>query len=144
MLQKFTGCNFSIASKIPKSAFKVKSGGEHIKVHEADNGSGVVLHREFCDTCGSGLLEYGVRYSSSPSGAFLSLSQYRTTIVNMVSGQANAGDFVYIFYGTLDRPEDLPPKGEFFCKRRDSWMPEIPGTTYVRGCRVACRCATVG
>src|SRR5271156_6649935 len=72
-LQKFTGCNFGITSKIPKSAFKIKSGAEHIKVHEADNGSGVVLHREFCNTCGSGLLEYGVRYSPSSSKTFISL-----------------------------------------------------------------------
>jgi hypothetical protein len=41
--------------------------------------------------------------------------------------QANAGDFIYIFYGTLDKPTDLPPKGEFFCKYRDGWMPEVPG-----------------
>jgi len=40
--------------------------------------------------------------------------------------QANAGDFVYVFYGTLDKPTDLPPKGEFFCSRRDNWMPEVP------------------
>jgi len=97
--KKFTGGPFGVTSKIPKSSFKIKSGSEHVKVHEADNGSGVILHREFCDTCGTGLLEYG----------------------------ANAGDFIYIFYGTLDNPEDLPPKGEFFCKKRDSWMPEIPG-----------------
>jgi hypothetical protein len=72
-LQKFTGCNFGITSKIPKSAFQIRSGSEHVKVHEADNGSGVVLHREFCDTCGSGLLEYGVRYASSSSNVFLNL-----------------------------------------------------------------------
>jgi hypothetical protein len=41
--------------------------------------------------------------------------------------QANAGDFIYVFYGTMDKPEELPPKGEFFCKYRDSWMPEVPG-----------------
>ena len=29
--------------------------------------------------------------------------------------------------GSLDDPEALPPKGEFFCKTRASWMPEIPG-----------------
>jgi hypothetical protein len=39
----------------------------------------------------------------------------------------NAGDFTYIMYGSLDEPEELPPKGEFFCKSRDGWMPEIPG-----------------
>lgn len=41
--------------------------------------------------------------------------------------EANAGNFIYIFYGTLDKPTDLPPKGEFFCSRRDNWMPEVPG-----------------
>ncbi len=42
--------------------------------------------------------------------------------------QANAGDFIYIFYGTMDTPGELPPKGEFFCKYRDEWVPEVPGT----------------
>ncbi|KAF7503889.1 hypothetical protein GJ744_003029 [Endocarpon pusillum] len=97
--KKFTGGNFGITTKIPKSAFKLTEGEGEVKVHEGDNGSGVVLHREFCGKCGSGLLEYG----------------------------ANAGDFIYIFYGTLNKPEELAPKGEFFCKKRDSWMPEIPG-----------------
>lgn len=42
--------------------------------------------------------------------------------------QEQAADkFRYITYGTLDNPEKLPPKGEFFCKDRASWMPEIPG-----------------
>jgi hypothetical protein len=41
--------------------------------------------------------------------------------------QANAGDFVYIFYGSLDHPTTLPPKGEFFTSKRDPWMPEVPG-----------------
>lgn len=72
-LQKFTGGPFGVTSKIPKSSFKIKSGSEHVKVHEADNGSGVILHREFCDTCGTGLLEYGVRYSPSSSKHFLDL-----------------------------------------------------------------------
>ena len=36
-------------------------------------------------------------------------------------------DFTYIMYGTLEKPGELPPKGEFFCKRREAWMPEIPG-----------------
>lgn len=41
--------------------------------------------------------------------------------------KAKAGDNIYIFYGTFDKPSDLPPKGEFFCKVRDPWMPEIQG-----------------
>lgn len=48
-------------------------------------------------------------------------------IVGVNNGQANAGENIYIFYGTLDRPNDLPPKGEFFTKSRDGWMPEVPG-----------------
>lgn len=34
--------------------------------------------------------------------------------------------FRYIVVGSLDDPEALPPKGEFFCKDRASWMPEVP------------------
>lgn len=36
-------------------------------------------------------------------------------------------------YGTLDEPNELPPKGEFFCSRREKWMPEIPGRFALRG-----------
>jgi hypothetical protein len=35
--------------------------------------------------------------------------------------------FRYVVVGSLDDPEALPPKGEFFCSQRESWMPEIPG-----------------
>ncbi|KAJ0116380.1 hypothetical protein J7T55_007360 [Diaporthe amygdali] len=55
--------------------------------------------REFCENCGSFTCEYG---------------------------EQAADKFRYITYGTLDDPEKLPPKGEFFCKERSSWMPEIP------------------
>ena len=96
--QKFFGTAFGLTAKIPKSSFKYTTDKKPT-VHEADNGSGVVLHREFCPTCGSGILERG----------------------------ANAGDFTYVMYGTLDEPGQLPPKGEFFCKKREDWMPEIPG-----------------
>jgi hypothetical protein len=30
-------------------------------------------------------------------------------------------------YGTIDKPEGLDPKGEFFCKYKEEWMPEIKG-----------------
>ena len=59
-MQKFTGGNFGITTKLPKSSFTIKSGKDLVKVHEADNGSGTLLHREFCGNCGTGLLEYGV------------------------------------------------------------------------------------
>ncbi|TRX88285.1 hypothetical protein FHL15_010789, partial [Xylaria flabelliformis] len=94
-------CNYGITTKIPRSAFTLERGKDYIKVHEADNGSGVVLHREFCGTCGGGLLEYG----------------------------ENAGDNIYVFYGTMDDHAwgQVEPKGEFFCKLRDPWMPEVEG-----------------
>ncbi|KIW91961.1 uncharacterized protein Z519_06943 [Cladophialophora bantiana CBS 173.52] len=111
--KKFTGGNFGITSKIPRSSFQITQGHDSVKVHEEGNGTGTILHREFCKECGSGLLEYG----NIVSGAS----------INAEYDQANAGDFVYVFYGTLDHPTDLPPKGEFFTSRRDSWMPEIPG-----------------
>jgi len=98
-LQKFFGAPFGLTSKVPKSAFSYRTSSSAPVVHEADNGSGTLLHREFCGRCGSGILEYG----------------------------ANAGDFVYVMHGTLDRPGELPPKGEFFCKEREDWLPEIPG-----------------
>ncbi|KAL4938885.1 hypothetical protein BDV06DRAFT_199990 [Aspergillus oleicola] len=56
------------------------------------------VHREFCDKCGSFICEYG---------------------------DAAKDKFRYIVVGSLDDPEVLPPKGEFFCKHRASWMPEI-------------------
>jgi hypothetical protein len=34
-------------------------------------------------------------------------------------------------YGTIDKPNGLDPKGEFFCKYREKWMPEIPGTQLI-------------
>jgi len=34
-----------------------------------------------------------------------------------------------VFYGSFDKEgqEELPPKGEFYCKYRQKWMPEVPG-----------------
>ena len=98
--KKFTGGPFGITTKLPKSAFKYTSSSQKPKVHEADNGSGTVLHREFCDNCGSGILEYGEK----------------------------AVDNTYVFYGTLNEEgrKALAPKGEFFCRYREAWMPEIP------------------
>ncbi|KAL5347497.1 hypothetical protein ACLOAV_007809 [Pseudogymnoascus australis] len=95
--QKFCGSAFAITTKIPRESFMITQGSP--KEHVGDNGSGVQLHREFCDECGSGILEY-----AEP-----------------------ATEYTYIMYGTLDEPNELPPKGEFFCSRREKWMPEIPG-----------------
>ncbi|KAI1255472.1 hypothetical protein MGN70_003538 [Eutypa lata] len=99
--KKFTGGEHGITTKIPRSAFAVTEGQEHVRTHEADNGSGTVLHREFCGTCGGPLLEYG----------------------------AKAGENIYVFYGTMEDHArgQVQPKGEFFCKLRDPWMPEVSG-----------------
>lgn len=59
------------------------------------------VHREFCSVCGSGILEYG----------------------------ANAGGNIYVVYGTLEDAARaaMPPKGEFFCKEREGWLPAVEG-----------------
>jgi hypothetical protein len=56
--QKAFGTNYGLTAKIPKDAFKLTAGKP--KEHVGDNGSGSLLHREFCDNCGSFILEYGV------------------------------------------------------------------------------------
>ncbi|KAF2137499.1 uncharacterized protein K452DRAFT_353495 [Aplosporella prunicola CBS 121167] len=97
--KKAFGTNYGLTAKLPKDAFKYTKGTP--KEHAADNGSGTVLYREFCDTCGSFILEYG---------------------------EPAKPHFRYICVGSLDDPEALPPKGEFFCRSRQSWMPEVPNT----------------
>ncbi|KAK1924614.1 Mss4-like protein [Papiliotrema laurentii] len=96
-LWELQGSANGITTKIPKSAFTLTQGT--LKIHQGDNGSGSRLTREFCGECGSGILEYG----------------------------ESAGDNIYVFYGTQDDLDVLPPKGEFFCSQRCSWLPEVPG-----------------
>ncbi|KAL2131172.1 hypothetical protein VTI74DRAFT_5459 [Chaetomium olivicolor] len=67
------------------------------KKYKQENG----VTREFCDNCGAFICEYGQ--------------------------EAAADKFRYIMWGSLDEPEKIPPKGEFFCKSRSEWMPEIRG-----------------
>ncbi|PYH49129.1 GFA family protein [Aspergillus saccharolyticus JOP 1030-1] len=95
--RKAFGTNYGLTAKVPKDSITLKSGKP--KEFVGDNGSGSTIHREFCGDCGSFILEYG---------------------------DAVKNDFRYICVGTLDDPEVLPPKGEFFCESRSSWMPEIP------------------
>ncbi|KAJ5209372.1 hypothetical protein N7449_003751 [Penicillium cf. viridicatum] len=95
--KKAFGTNYGLTAKVPKDTFNLTKGIP--KEHVADNGSGAVIHREFCRNCGSFILEYG---------------------------DAAKDHFRYICVGSLDDPEALPPEGEFFCKARASWMPEIP------------------
>jgi len=65
--------------------------------HVMDNGTSI--HREFCGSCGGPILEYGDPVADKQR---------------------------YFFWGTLDEPDALPPKGEFFCKNRAGWMTEVP------------------
>ncbi|KAI0061097.1 DUF636 domain protein [Artomyces pyxidatus] len=87
--KKFFGSAFGLTAKVPKDTFKVVKGST--KKHVSPNGSST-LHREFCMTCGSGVLEYG---------------------------EQAAGHSRYVAVGTLDAPSALPPKGEFFCENRE-------------------------
>ncbi|CAL1712631.1 unnamed protein product [Somion occarium] len=95
--KRFFGSAFGLTAKVPKNNFTVTKG--KTKVHVSDN-NGSRLFREFCETCGSGILEYGEQ--AAPHSR-------------------------YIAVGTLDEPGALPPKGEFFCKYRETWLPEFPG-----------------
>lgn len=56
--QKAFGTNYGLTSKVPKDSFSLITGNP--KEHVSDNGSGVLIYREFCDNCGSYILEYGV------------------------------------------------------------------------------------
>ncbi|KAF2423742.1 DUF636 domain protein [Tothia fuscella] len=95
--KKAFGTNYGLTAKIPKDSFAYTKGKP--KEHKGDNGGGSIVAREFCDNCGSYILEYG---------------------------EAAKDKFRYITVGSLDDPKALPPKGEFFCKYRAGWMPEIP------------------
>jgi hypothetical protein len=89
-----------------------------------DNGSGSIIHREFCGDCGSYICEYGV--CPFALGGLVYESGMGALLID-VGQDAVKNDFRYICVGTLDDPEVLPPKGEFFCQSRVRWMPEIPG-----------------
>lgn len=56
--KKAFGTNYGLTAKISKDALEVTQGTP--KTHSADNGSGSVIHREFCGNCGSFIMEYGV------------------------------------------------------------------------------------
>ena len=58
--KKFTGGPFGVTTKVDKKGFEVVQGADHVRKHVADNGSGTVLTREFCGTCGGPVMEYGV------------------------------------------------------------------------------------
>ncbi|KAK3079190.1 hypothetical protein LTS18_005511 [Coniosporium uncinatum] len=98
--KKAFGTNYGLTAKIPVSSFKYTSSSKKPKEHATDNGSGAVVTRESCDTCGSFILEYGA---------------------------AAKEHFRYVTYGSPRRPPNSSrQKAEFFCKQRSTWMPEIP------------------
>ncbi|KAK8162450.1 Mss4-like protein, partial [Phyllosticta citrichinensis] len=76
--KKAFGTNYSLTAKIPHEAFKYTQSKP--KEHAADNDSGTAIYREFCDTCGSFILEYG---------------------------EAAEFDSRYVCVGSLDDPEAL-------------------------------------
>ncbi|KAJ9110587.1 hypothetical protein QFC20_002917 [Naganishia adeliensis] len=99
--KKFFGGPYGTTTKFPTSGFRITSTSQP-RVHEADNGSGSLLHREFCGTCGGPILEYG---------------------------KAAEGKFVYVMYGAWNEQgrKDMPPRGEFFTKVREDWLEPLPG-----------------
>ena len=97
--QTFFGTVFGLTIKVPVSSFSYTPESKKPTIDEAANGSGTILHRDFSPTCGSGIMEVGA---------------------------AAMKDFQYIMTGTLDHLGDFPSKGEFWCKTREKWMPEVP------------------
>ncbi|KAJ5856648.1 uncharacterized protein N7529_010592, partial [Penicillium soppii] len=93
--QNAFGTEFGSTSKVPGNAFHISNGLP--REHAADNGSAVMIHREFCNTCGSFILEYE---------------------------EAVNDYFRYISVETLDDPEALPPQGGMFLRgsrKLDAW-----------------------
>lgn len=91
------GANYGLTTKIPLDSFSYDSGNAS-EPKKHKQSNGVT--REFCGDCGGFICEYG---------------------------EEAADKFRYIMWGTFDEPDKVPPKGEFFCKNRASWMPEIEG-----------------
>lgn len=67
-----------------------------------------------------------IAVASSWNMGYVSIIQWVQMFSNKWNQDAAKTYFRYICVGSLDDPEALPPKGEFFCKARASWMPEIP------------------
>ena len=59
-------------------------------------------------------------------------------MLNVITKEEAAPRFRYVMTCTLDDPDALPPKGEFFCKDRNSWMPEVQGKLQF-SLRIYCR-----
>lgn len=97
---EFTGGPYGITTKLPLASFKITTGEP--TEHCADNGSGSLLHRLFCKTCGGPIAEWGDAVKDSQR---------------------------YVFTGTFDdiEQEGLRPKGEFFTSRRVSWLVPVEG-----------------
>ncbi|KAI1346435.1 hypothetical protein F5Y01DRAFT_319725 [Xylaria sp. FL0043] len=98
--KRFTGCNYGIHDQGP--AVGVRAGGGQRAARARARG-GQRQRREAAS-----------RVLRDVRGQFVG---------------ENAGDNIYVFYGTMDDHArgQVEPKGEFFCKLRDPWMPEIQG-----------------
>ena len=57
--KKAFGTNYSLTAKVPVSSFAYTAESGAPIEHAADNGSGMLVHREFFGKCGSFILRYG-------------------------------------------------------------------------------------
>lgn len=92
------GTNFGLTTKVPVTSMKYEQNEPKLFKTEHN------VCREFCDTCGTYICEYGEQQGR----------QWR-----------------YVVWGTFDDPESFPPKGEFLGKYRAEWMPEIQGVFHI-------------
>lgn len=87
---------------MPWDSYTLLPDSQKPTTHKSDNGSGSLLTREFCGTCGGGIREWG---------------------------EQAEGKSTYVCYGGLEETgrKELPPKGEFFVRKREEWMKDIGG-----------------
>ncbi|KAF9552283.1 hypothetical protein CPC08DRAFT_714759 [Agrocybe pediades] len=104
--KKFFGTEYGITTKVPWNSFSLFPDSKQPKKHVSSN-EGRVLTREFCETCGSPIREWG---------------------------GAAEGHFTYVCYGGLDDEgrKELPPTAEFWLRRREEWCRDILGDDVYR------------
>ena len=91
--QRYTGSPFEAALVFPAAAFSLQ--GE-LRTYAAVGGTGRIVHRRFCPTCGSGVMN---------------------------EADARPG-IVIVLAGTLDDPTAFEPDAEVFCDFAQPWVHE--------------------
>lgn len=126
--RKAFGTNFGLTTKVrvlylsPNQSTRLTCAGSTQLFPVRPRDCSKVHARQRCDTR---ILQYvrrlymriwGNDRSASNTSSWLNCHQEQAT-----------DKFRYVMWGTMSEPDTFPPKGEFFCKNRAKWMPEISG-----------------